>query len=390
MTRTTRFHLGPRAGIGAIVIVLVMGTSLSTFPAVLFPLYASSYGLDQTGSTLLFASYAVGSIAGLLIMGRWAGSVDLRFSIVLAAALEVGGAAILAVEGDLALLYAGRILCGLGVGLLAASALTLVACLADKLRPRPRHLWQVFSPSLFLLGLAAGPILGALANHALGDLYRIGYAVIGGIVAMSGAVVCLLAPQTGTNTSSKAKRVMDARLAFPLRAGVECTLSFSVTGTFAALTPRLFEAATSPLAGGGLVSAVFLTAVIVPLVLQDRTLVCAPFLKAALPLWTLGLAGSIHASCPVLAIASMMLAGASAGGLYAGAFNRAIKKLDGVNVFVASRFLICCGYAGLTGPVIGVGLLLDAVGPRAALLAFAAFLAAGALATSRRTPSGAI
>ena len=108
------------AGVAFAFLVTMLGTTL---PTPLYPGYQTAFGFSQLIITVIFAAYAVGVIAALLVAGRWSdqlGRRPLLFAGLTAAALS--DLVFLGAEG-LSSLLAGRVLSGMSAGIFTGTAI---------------------------------------------------------------------------------------------------------------------------------------------------------------------------------------------------------------------------------------------------------------------------
>ncbi|MDQ4116715.1 MAG: MFS transporter, partial [Actinomycetota bacterium] len=93
----------------------------------LFPGYQQRLGFDDLTLTLVYATYAVASVPALLVLGplgdRFGRARMVRAGLLLAAA----GSACFAIGGDVAWLFAGRVLQGVALGAATGAGMALLA-----------------------------------------------------------------------------------------------------------------------------------------------------------------------------------------------------------------------------------------------------------------------
>src|SRR5205814_2362279 len=93
----------------------------------LYLIYKQQFGFSQITLTLIYAVYAVGNLAALLLFGRLSDEIGRRRAAVPAMAVTVLGALILLFAHATGALYAGRILTGLGIGIGAGTGTAWLA-----------------------------------------------------------------------------------------------------------------------------------------------------------------------------------------------------------------------------------------------------------------------
>jgi hypothetical protein len=113
----------------------------STAPSPLYPIYVARWGIAQGTAAAIFAAYAVGTLATLVLMNRFGGRVADRRRILVPAALVVAAG-------------------GVGTGAITGAA---TAAMAELDRPDRRHHAAVAATLAFTGGAATGPILSSAA-----------------------------------------------------------------------------------------------------------------------------------------------------------------------------------------------------------------------------------
>lgn len=119
--------------------VVMMGTTL---PTPLYPTMSAAFGFGSAATTVLFAVYAVGVVAGLVIFGRLSDTLGRRPVLALALVLSVVSAVMFLVAGlptdgsgvdatggsmaGLVLMYAGRVLSGFAAGIFTGTGTVTV------------------------------------------------------------------------------------------------------------------------------------------------------------------------------------------------------------------------------------------------------------------------
>ncbi|WP_308424189.1 MFS transporter [Curtobacterium luteum] len=379
--------------------VVTVGTmALATVPTPLYPAYARTFGIDETGTTVLFAVFALGAVAGLSIVrtrrcAHWA----VRDRIVTAALLGAAAAVVLAVVPGLVAFALGRLLSGLGVGIAAASAVTFVT---DRARAGGRNVrfWDAVTPGLAMTGLSLGPAAAGLVVGT-GALPRWGlYVAIATVLMTSAALLAHrasrpVAPQAtndgpqATNDGPQATNIEQQPAAgpdvrprtarWPDRLGA-CT-AFAVTGCFGALTPHLLSGGhhqPSATAVGVVAALPFLAGAIGATVLAGRGRWAFPLVVTGLVLVavaTRAFPGTVLGTVGFAVGAA--IAGAGAGILFSRSLGSALRNAPPEHRAVAASDTFTSAYVGLAVPVVALGTLLGVVQPSVVIVAFTAVLA---------------
>jgi MFS family permease len=357
--------------------VTMLGTTL---PTPLYDIYESSLGFAPLMITIIFAVYAVGVLAALVLFGRASDQLGRRRVLLLGlvcAALSAG--AFLLAHG-LPLLFVGRVLSGLSAGIFTGTATATLVDLAGEGRG-PRATLVATAGNMGGLGL--GPLLaGFLAAFAPLPL-RVPFAVDLGLVLLAAAAVWSV-PETVAVPGRPRLRISrpdlpaQVRPVF-MRAAIASFAGAAVLAVFTAVVPTflldLLDDGSHLLAGAvvfTLFAASALGQVLLTRRLGRRGLVtgCA-LLVVAMGLLAAGLAGSSLA----LLIAAAVVGGLGQGltlsaGLAAVTAAAPRERRAGV----ASSFFIVF-YAGIAAPVVGAGIAASLLGLRTAGIGFSAVVA---------------
>ena len=377
-----------RAGFVLVSFVFLVTMLGTTLPTPLYPLFQQRYSFGELMVTVVFAIYAFGVIAGLLLFGALSDEIGRKP--VLAAGLVFSGASALlfVFAGSLVPIYAGRILSGLSAGIFTGTA---TAALVDLAPGGRRRLATLVSIVVNLGGLG----LGTLAAGLLGDYgpspLRLPFLVDLGLVALA-AVALALTPET---VSRPRLRLKLQRLAVPkevrsvfIRGAAAGFASFAVAGLFSSVAPAFLGEVLgqrSHTLAGGLVFILFAGSIFgqlaVPRLSEHIALVTGCLVMVAgVGLVALGLGleslTALIASAAVVGVGQGVVIGAGLAGIN----ERAPVARRGET---ASSFFVVM-YVGLSLPVIGVGLAAQGFGLKTAGIAFSAAVAAlvlGVLAT---------
>jgi predicted MFS family arabinose efflux permease len=365
----------------AALLITMVGT---TVPTPLYPLYEKAFGFSSFMVTVVFAVYALGVVAGLLLFGRLSDQIGRRPVIVLALLLSTLAAVLFLAADGLAWLLVGRVLSGLAAALITGGA---TAALLDLAAPAARQRAQTVAIAANMGGLAVGTLMSGILAEWAGSPLRLPWAVTLALVllALAGTVAIPDDPagRTGFQLRPQPLRIPSGiRTAF-LRAAVAAGSGFAVLGVLTAVT-GLFLATVLHLPNHALAGLVVFVAFACTAFgqLLARTLPRT----AALPVACAGLvlAAALVATALLAASLPPLLAAAAADGLATG-----VAVADGLGTInagtppdrrgetVSTFFAIL--YAMLSVPVIGVGVLIQAIGLRPAGVVFAGLVAGLAL-----------
>lgn len=351
--------------------VAMLGTTL---PTPLYPIYQHDFGFSSLLVTVIFAVYAGGVIAGLLLFGGLSDVVGRRGVLLRGLVLAAASAAAFLFAHGLAPILAGRVLSGLSAGIFTGTA---TAALVDLAPDERRGFATLVAVAVNVGGLGAGTLLSGLLAEYAPDPLRLAFVVNLGLLALA-AVGLLATPETAARSGGRPRL---QRLGVPpevrgvfARAVTAGFCAFAVSGVFGAVAPVLLATvlhAPNHALAGVMVFLLFLLSVLGQLVLTR--LPPNAGLPAGCALLALGV-GLLAAAIADGSLAFLLASAAVAGlgqGLVVGAGLAAINHRAPVERRgeTASAFFVVL-YVGLALPVVGVGLGIAGFGLRPAGLAF--------------------
>jgi MFS family permease len=367
-------------------------------PAPLYVLYQARDGFGTILVTVIFAAYAVGVVASLLLAGHtsdWLG----RRRLMLAALLVslVSGVVFLVWPATPGLIVA-RVISGISVGLLTATATAYISELHAASRPRaPLTRAEITATGANIGGLGLGALLaGLLAQYAVAPL-RLPYLVFEALM-LAAAVALAVVPETVTRPEPlpayRPQRIMVPPAQRPLfiAAGCAAATAFALFGFFTSLAPG-FLADTlhehSHALAGLAAFVAFGAAAVAQVVVSGRDL------RRQLGLGLAGLAGGLVLvtaavwvpSLPLLLVGGA-LGGSGAGATFKGCVSTVISIAPSRARGEALAGLFVAAYVGITLPVIGLGIATQLLSTQTAVLGFGAVLLAVVAAVSARLLRG--
>lgn len=380
MSRTAGFVL-----VSFAFLVTMFGTTL---PTPLYPLFQERYSFGELTTTVVFAIYAFGVIAGLLLFGALSDEIGRKPVLAAGLAFSAASALLFLFAGSLVLIYAGRILSGFSAGIFTGTA---TAALVDLVPGDRRRLASLVAIVVNLGGLGLGTLIaGVIADRSASPL-RVPFIL--DLVLVGGAGVALaLTPET---IRGRTLRLRFQRLAVPkqvrtvfIQGATVGFASSAVAGLFGSVAPVFLAqelGETSHALAGGLVFLLFAASALGQLAvsrLSDRSALiygCA-IMIVGIVLLAIGLDAESLSGL----VASSFLVGLGQG-LGIGAALAAINERAPVERRgeTASSFFVAL-YVGLSLPVIGVGVAAEELGLKTAGIAFSVavgVLVAGVLAS---------
>jgi MFS family permease len=305
--------------------------------------------------------------------------------------LEVAAAVLFLASTSFGVVIVARVLSGLGIGMITATATAHLSELHAKARPDAgRSRGDLVATVANLGGFAFGPIVsGLLAQYVTAPL-RTPYLVFLGLLLVA-ALAVFLVPET-VAVSSRRYRPQRAGVPAAARpryfaAATGAFASLSVLGLFTSLAPA-FVAGTlhhpSRALAGAVASLVFGSGAVAQVLLRRRSI--RGQLATGLTVIVLGLATVTAAvrseSLPTFLLGGV-LSGAGAGALLKGTISTVVDLAPPAIRGEALAGLFLGGYLGLAVPVLGLGVLTQLVSAPVALLGFATAIAALVAAVSR-------
>lgn len=384
-SRATGFWL-----VAAAFVVTMLGT---TMPTPLYVLYQQRLGFSTLTTTIIFASYAGGVLAALIVLGRVSDTIGRRATLLVGLGCSVASALVFIAADDLALLITGRVLSGLSAGLFTGTATATLVDLAGSERADRATLVATVAN---MGGLGIGPTFAALFARGAAEPLLLPFQA-------HLALLLLVAVGVGAMPEPVATRVRFRIVRASVPAGMRRTFvssaiagfaGFAVLGLSTAVAPSFLRemlGLRDPVFAGVAVALIFGASLVGQVALVPRlgrvaSIVGCATLATGMFLLSAGLAvGSV----PVLVVA-VVLAGAGQGVSFRAALAALNREAPaGQRAEVASMFFIVA-YVAISLPVVGVGLAADLLDLQTAGVAFSVLVGllavAGTLALRRRAP----
>ncbi|TVT19072.1 MFS transporter, partial [Amycolatopsis acidiphila] len=240
MVATSAARSRARGWTGVALLVVAFATAMlgTTLPTPLYPEYQRVFGFGELMTTVVFATYAVGVVAALLLFGRWSDQLGRRPMLQAGLALSAASALVFTFADATAWLFAGRVLSGLSAGIFTGTA---TAAVVDVAPEDGRARASLVAAAANMGGLGLGPLLsGVLAQYAPIPL-KLCYLVDLGLVVLAGVAVALVAEPV---ERARRPRLTPQRIAVPAgmrgaftRAAIAGFAGFAVLGLFTGVSP---------------------------------------------------------------------------------------------------------------------------------------------------------
>lgn len=384
------------AGFWIVAIAFLLVMAYSTVPTPLYPLYQELDHFPVSIVTVIFAAYAVGVVFSLFFLGHisdWTGRRRMLVIAVLVSAVSaVMFLAVMSVPG----LIAARLVNGVSVGILTATATAHLGELRQAARPDENAIIAAsVAGAANIGGLALGPLIGGLFAEFLPDPLVLPHAVF--LVVLLLAAVALLAVPETVATPEPRPAYRPQRLAAPpasrrifIAAGFGAFAGFALFGLFTSLAPTFLAgtfdqhdhlvagATTFSVFGAAAAAQVLLARVPVRVQLGIARLACGVGL-------VLVAAGAVLPNLALFLVGGVV-SGVGVGLLFKASIATASALADPSRRGETLALIFLIAYCGLALPVLAVGVFLTFVDQTVVLLIFAAlvFIATVVAATMMR------
>jgi dipeptide/tripeptide permease len=357
----------------------------STVPTPLYPIYQARDGFSTLVITVIFGAYAVGVLLALFLIGHISDWFGRRRALVAAVLASVVSAGVFVVWRDLPGLLLGRVISGVSVGVVTATATAYLAELCQSLDASPRRA-QVLATTANLGGLGLGAFVAGLLAQAVAAPLTVPFVLFGALLLVATFGVAL-APETVTPLATR-PRYRPQRIAVPAEArgrffgaAAGGFVSFAALGLFTSLAPSLLVGTlghrSHALAGVPALTA-FTGAVAAQLAAGDTR----PDRLVRLGAIVLSTGIALVASAAWLAslfvfLAAGAITGVGAGLLFMGGIVTVSRLATPERRAEVLAGFFLASYVGISVPVLGLGALSEVIQPKVALLAFAGVLLVG-------------
>lgn len=380
----TRPQLGATAAFALVASIIGLALFASGMPSPLYGLYQAQWHFSTPVLTLIYAVYAFGVLAALLLVGRISDDIGRRP--VLAGALVglIAATVLFALADSVAWLFAARAVQGLTTGTALGAA---GAALLD-LHPRRdgQHAGTV-NGVVSAAGIGGGAIVAAVLVQYAPDPLVTPFLVL--LVLLAVALAGTLAlPEPVARAGRARVRPSLPRVPTAIRrpfavSGLGVLSAWSLAGLYLALGPALaahLMHTGNRLAGGGAILAMSVTAALAQIrwhrLEANRA---AAIGSAVLAVGVVLTAGSLSTGSAVLFLAATGLGGVGLGLAFMGALRSLTAVIPGdQRAEVMSAFYVVA-YLSISVPAIAAGLAVQELGLEPTFRIFAAAVALIAL-----------
>jgi MFS family permease len=386
-------RLSRGAGFWAIAFAFLAVAAFSTAPSALYGLYAQHEHLAPITITIVYAVYAAGVTASLLLAGHVSDSYGRRVVLIPAIAIAAVAAVVFIAWQSLPGLLVARVLTGVALGATVATATAYIADLDAAGDGAVTRRAEVVGAIASVGGLAIGPLAsGVLARYAPDGL-TLPYVVL--LAALVVAVLGVALAPEGRPAADPLPRYRPQRLKVPadvraqfLAALTGVGLAFATWGLFAGLAGRFLAQTLHHPSRALTGAAIFLTfgSGAVVQVTTSRW-PARRLLVAGIPTILAGLTVLVSSAWTAPPSLALFLVGGVVTSIGAAAIYRASLGIviatagpDDRAGALATFFVV--GYAALSLPVLGLGIGLLYLSPRVMLLVFGLVVGLGILAAA--------
>ncbi|WP_281259736.1 MFS transporter [Mycolicibacterium palauense] len=357
---------------------IMLGTTL---PTPMYALYAERMQFAVLTTTVIYATYAAGVLAALLLFGRWSDAIGRRPMLVAGAGAAVASAVVFLFADSVGALLLGRILSGLSAGVFTGTATAaIIESAPDRWRDRAAAVATVAN----IGGLGLGPLLaGLLVQYAPAPL-QLSFAVHIGLVLLAVAAVLACG-----ETSRRQGGISLQRLSLPPQtrsvfavAATAAFAAFAVMGMFTAVAPSFLSEVIgidNHALAGVIVASIFtasaVTQVLAVRLAPPRAIALG---SAILVLGMFMLALSLHVGSLIGFIAAAVVAGIGQGATFGRGLAAVSERTPPERRAEVSSTYFVVAYVAISVPVIGEGVAARLWGLQTAGEAFA--VAIGVLA----------
>ncbi|MCW2599710.1 MAG: transporter [Frankiales bacterium] len=353
-------------GFWFIAFAFLTAMAFAAVPTPLYPLYQARDGFSTFMVTVVFATYAAGVLASLLLAGHVSDWVGRKKVLLAALTLELAAAALFIVEPPLSVLIVARVISGLGVGMVTATATAHMQELHSIHRPgATAQRFEIVSTAANIGGIGVGPLISGILAQYLGAPLRLPYIVFG-VLLLVGIAAVVLTPETVEEGFVKPvyrpQRISTDHgdPAGYLAASAAGFASFAVFGLFTSLAPGFISGTLhhpSRALAGLIAFSVFGAAALAQTLtgrLEARARRLVGLIAEAVGVVVLAI--SMHTANLGAFVVAGIVVGVGAGVLFKSSVGAVAAMASPAKRSEALAGLFLISYLGLAAPVIGIGI----------------------------------
>ncbi len=364
------------------LVALVFATTMlgTTLPTPLYVIYQGQWHFSSGVVTVIFATYAAGVLAALLLAGRSSDQVGRRRVLATALGLSAVSTVVFILAPSLGWLFLGRVLSGLSAGLVTGTA---TAALTDLVTASSSRRASRVATAANMGGLGLGPLVAGLFAQYGPNPTVLVFEVYLVLLALAGVALAMV-PETVSPRSALTLRFTG--LGIPVKgraefmaAGVAGFAAFTLLGLFTSLAPTFLGGILhehSRAVSGAVVFLIFGAATITQVVLARFA--ARPVVLSGLGVFLAALAlivGALSQASLSMFLVGTVVGGVAVGAVFIGSLSTANRLAPAeIRGRVVSTYFVFA-YVGLTIPVIAVGIASEHVGDFRAVLVCSIVLA---------------
>ncbi|MGG7451768.1 MFS transporter [Plantibacter auratus] len=367
-TVSTRSRVSHGAGFWIVATTFLLVMAYSTVPTPLYALYQARDGFPVSTITVIFAAYAVGVVFSLFFVGHISDWVGRRRMLLIAILISALSAVLFLLWSSVEGLIVARVVNGVSIGVLTATATAHLGELRAVARPDENSIVAAsVAGASNLGGLALGPLIGGLFAEFLPNPLVLPHAVF--LVALVVAAIVMVSVPETVEQSEPRRRYRPQRLAVPassrgafIAAGFGAFAGFALLGLFTSLAPTIligtFDAPDHLLAGVTTFSVFGAAALgqvlLARLPLQRQLLIATVSCGVGLAAVA---AGAVLPQLGVFLVGGV-IAGLGVGVLFKSAIATAGSLADPARRGETLSLVFLIAYCGLALPVLAIGFAL--------------------------------
>lgn len=395
MERVSTLH--GRAAFGCVTAAFLVTMIATTAPTPMYAVYQERFGFSLAMVTVIFASYAVGVLAALLIAGPWSDVLGRRPMLVAGLALAGVSDVIFLLSGNIGMLLAGRVVSGLSAGIYVGTA---TAAVIESAPPSWRSRAPLVATAANIGGLGLGPVLAAvLMTIGPWPVHLTFWLHLAAVAVLIPLVLRLPADGSGGRLRLQRPSVPSGVRSTFTAASIVGFAGFAASGVLMAVSPRFVTRAAEGAGSLLTVSVVvtFMLASVLGQILLAR-MNLNPAVNLGCVLLAVGMAlfavALLQDSLPLMTIGAA-IGGVGQGLSFSKGLASVLARTDAADRAAVTSAFFIVAYIAISLPVIGEGVAAQHWGLVPAGVGFTvgvgvlAVLALGALLLDQRRPDTA-